>query len=82
MFHGTKLEDGSRDYGRALIDATVNGGFTFFSVLAAAGLVGDIRLMLLEAAIATGVTFFSSLILSLNISKPGTVAKAAVPIDS
>jgi hypothetical protein len=70
MLSGALESDGSRDYTRAFIDASVNCGITFFSVLAAAGIAGDFRLMALEAGIATGVTFFTSLALSLNIKKP------------
>jgi len=73
MFTGGKNPDGSRDYKTALIDASIVAGFTFFSTLGglgATGLLAEPEVGLLAAAISTGISFFGSLMASLQIKKP------------
>jgi hypothetical protein len=72
VMSGTKNEDGSHDWRSALEDAAIISGFTFMSSMAAIVSTGDIDLgyAMLRAGIATGVAFFSSLMVSLKIQKP------------
>lgn len=61
----------SRDYNAALLDAAIIAGFTFFSTLAGIGVVLGFTVQGIEGCIiATGVSFFGSLMASLGISKP------------
>ena len=73
LFNGSKNQNGSRDYKTALIDASVVAGFTFFSSLGglgAVGLLANLEVGLCAAFISTGISFFGSLIASLQIRKP------------
>jgi len=73
LFNGGKNENGSRDYGSALIDAAIVAGFTFFSNLAglgAMGLLSNLAHGLCAAGISGGTAFFSSLMISLQVKKP------------
>jgi hypothetical protein len=70
VFNAAVEPNGERDYRTAVIDASINGGFTFFSTLLAAGLAQGLNPMAcVIAGISSGVTFFASLVLSLNIRK-------------
>jgi hypothetical protein len=70
IFMGAKSANGSRDYGSALIDASVTAGFTFFSALGASAIAGSLKTACLIAGIAAGISFFGSLMVSLQIKKP------------
>mgnify|MGYP001117786680 CR=1 FL=1 len=73
LFNGSKNENGSRDYKTAFVDASVVAGFTFFSSLAglgATGLLANPETGLCAAIISTGIAFFGSLMVSLQIRKP------------
>jgi len=73
LFNGGKNENGSRDYKCALIDASIVGGFTFFSSLGgmgATGLLSNPLLGICAAGISAGIAFFGSLMASLQIRKP------------
>jgi VIT1/CCC1 family predicted Fe2+/Mn2+ transporter len=60
---------GVRDYRTALIDAFIIAGFTLFSSLVAIGVSpdNDFMISIYRAVIASGVSFFATLIASLNI---------------
>lgn len=62
---------GDRDYVTAIINATVIAGLSFFGALVAIGVtseaLSDIRLCIYRAFITAGVTFFSSLAVSLGL---------------
>lgn len=63
------------DYRAALVDAGIIAGFTFFSTLAGIGVVIGFTVQGIEGCIvATGVSFFGSLMASLGISKPSTTS--------
>jgi len=73
LFNGGKNENGSRDYKTAIIDASIVGGFTFFSTLGglgATGLMATPETGLLASFISAGISFFASLMVSLQIKKP------------
>lgn len=73
LFNGGVETNGGRDYKGALIDSGIVAGFTFFSALAGLGATGLLQngwLGITAATISTGVSFFSSLMTSLNIKKP------------
>jgi hypothetical protein len=76
VFRAALETNGQRDYRTALIDAAINGGFTFFStMLASVAGLGLVPMSCMIAGLSTGVSFFASLILSLNIRKVETVEK-------
>lgn len=55
----------------ALIDALIIAGFTFFSTLAGIGVAVGFTAQGIEGClVATGVSFFGSLMTSLGINKP------------
>lgn len=61
----------SIDYKASLLDALIIAGFTFFSTLAGIGVVIGFTVQGIEGClVATGVSFFGSLMASLGISKP------------
>lgn len=73
LFNGSKNENGSRDYKLAFADAIITAGFTFFSTLGGLGAVGILnepKEALIIAGISTGIAFFASLMVSLQIKKP------------
>jgi hypothetical protein len=72
VMQASTKENGDHDYKAAIVDALIICGFTFFSSLAAIASTGSVDMGegLMRAGIATGVAFFSSLMLSLGVQKP------------
>ncbi len=78
VFRPAREANGERDYRTALIDGLINSGLTFFSTLMASSTIGGMNVQsCMAAGLATGITFFASLILSLNIRKVEPVDRPA-----